>query len=255
MNFYLDFNDRRLPYVYDFLKNDGYKTYIFSDENISKMNTRDVLVLSPAYKWKEETAKKLNDGITIVCGNISSEILDIFNKKQITYFNLMKDENFVLKNAILTAEGMLCDLILNTKTSILESKILVLGGGRVAKSVAVLFNKLGLNFDISMRNELKLVDSQLFCTNIVSWKNYKNKLKQYDVVINTIPANLFNQEDVEKFKDNCIVFELASSKCLQDVKFEKFSYVLCPALPSKYTPESAGKLIYKYLINHIKGEN
>ncbi|MBQ3047986.1 MAG: hypothetical protein IJD48_03115 [Clostridia bacterium] len=255
MTYYLDFNDRRLPYVQSLLKADGVKTDVFSIENLSKIKKEDVIVLSPAYKWNVDEVKKLCSDITVVCGNVNDEVLNIFNTKKITYLNLMKDEDFVFKNAILTAEGMLCDLILYTKKSIFDTKILLLGGGRVSKAVGVLFNKLGLNFDISMRNNEKLIECQLVTKNLVRWTDFKNLLKNYDVVINTIPSQIFNQDDVNKFKDNCIVFELASVKCLQNVVFERFGYVLCPALPSKYTPQTAGELVYQYLVKNIKGDN
>ena len=255
MNFYLDLNDKRLPFVSNLLKEAGENTCVFNFENCTGLNKGDVVVLSPAFKWNEAQAQKLSSEISVVCGKVSEEVLKIFNSKKIKYFNLMSDEDFVLKNAILTAEGTLADIILNTNKSIFDCKILILGSGRVAKAVAVLLSKLGLNFDMTMRDNFKLLESQLVCTNIVEWKDYKSKLKNYDIVINTIPVQLFEESDSQKFKAGSALFELASIKCLQGFEPEHFKYVFCPALPSKYTPESAGKLIYQYLLKNIKGEN
>lgn len=255
MNFYLDLSDKRLPFVSSFLKESGVKSLGFNFESNTQMQEGDVLVLSPAFKWTENQAQKLSNKIKVVCGKVSDEILKIFNSKNIKYFNLMDDEDFVLKNAILTAEGTLADIILNTSKSIFDCSILILGSGRVAKAVAVLFNKLGLKFDMSMRDNFKLLESQLVCTNAVDWKDYKSQLKNYDIVINTIPVKLFDKSDAPNFKAGSVLFELASVKCLQDFEPEHFKYVFCPALPSKYTPESAGKLIYEYLLKNIKGEN
>ena len=255
MNYYLDFNDKRLPFVYQMLIEQGYKAFKLDFENTKSIKKGDVVVLSPAFKWKEENAKALPDEVIVVCGKVSEDVLNILKQKNIKHLNLMKDEDFVLKNAVLTAEGMLADLILNTKKSIFDTTILVLGGGRVAKAVGVLFHQLGLNFDMSMRDDIKLIEGQLYCKKLINWQNYKEKLKNYDVVINTIPAKLFEQDDIKQFKPNSVVFELASIKCLQDVSFDGFSYILCPALPSKYTPESAGKLIFNYLLHNFKGEN
>lgn len=253
MNFYLDFNDKRLPYVYDMLKIKKLNAFKFEFENTLNISKGDVVVLSPAFKWNEELANKLPSDTYIVCGKVSEEILNIFNNKKIKHLNLMSDEDFVLKNAILTAEGMLADLILNIDKSMFDANILVLGGGRVAKAVAVLFNKLGLNFDMSMRDNVKLLEAQLLCKNIINWKVFKDNLKKYDVVINTIPVKIFEKEDLTSFKQNSVLFELASVKCLQD-ESDNFKYILCPALPSKYTPQSAGKLIFDYLLNNFKGE-
>lgn len=159
------------------------------------------------------------------------------------------------------------DLILNTPQSIYNQTILILGGGRVAKAVGLLLFKLGINFDITMRNETKLLEFQLYATNIVNFKNFKKKLKNYDVVINTIPAEIFEKKDENKFKNPSVLFELSSVKCLNDeilyknhlfapfteiVKFnnKNIKYVLSPALPGRYTPHSAGDLIFEYLKNN-----
>ena len=167
---------------------------------------------------------------------------------------MMLNEDFVLKNAALTAEGALCDLILNTSSSIYEQKILIIGSGRVAKAVGYLFLKLGLDFDFSMRNEKEYNLTKLFAKNCYLGEEYKKHLKKYDVIINTVPACIFTQKDVKNFKKNCYVFELASKQCLEGLKIQNINYVLCPALPSKYTEKSAGYLIVELINNYFKKE-
>ena len=136
-----------------------------------------------------------------------------------------------------------------------DQKILIIGSGRVAKAVGYLFYKLDLNFDFAMRNEKEYNLTKLFAKKCFLGEEYKNHLKYYDVVINTVPAVIFNQNDVEKFKNGCYVFELASKQCLEGVKLQNVNYVLCPALPSKYTAKSAAKLIIELIDNYLeKGE-
>lgn len=254
MNFLIDLNDRRLLFVDKELKSLGFKTLLFSQDNFKKLAKGDFIVLSPAYKWNLEMAQKLPNEINIVCGATPQEVKDIFYNKGIKYYNLMENEDFVLKNATLTAEGALADLIFYTKTSIFESNVLILGSGRCAKAMAYLLYKLGVKFDLSMRDEYKLKQSQLLCNKAVPWLQFKASLKDYDAVINTIPVKLFEEGDLPKFKEGSVVLELASKQCLQDLKIEKFNYVLCPALPSKYTPQSAGKLIFDYVQQLLKGD-
>ena len=51
------------------------------------------------------------------------------------------------------------------------------------------------------------------------------------------------------------LFELASKQCLEGLKLQNINYVLCPALPSKYTAKSAAKLIIELIDNYLeKGE-
>jgi len=254
MKFFLDTTDRRLPYVKVQLKKLGYKVEDFDFFDLDYICAGDYIIFSPAFKWTIELAKKIPTNTHVVCGNVDSEVLNIFQNNFIDYLNLMSSEEFVLKNAILTSEGALADMIFYSSKSIFEERTLILGGGRVAKAMACLLHKLGLDFDITMRNPDKLLEAELVAKKCITWESFKDKLCNYDIVINTIPQKLFDENDVEKFKINSSVFELASKQCLEGIKTKDFSYILCPALPSKYTPESAGKLIVDEIIKKFKGE-
>ena len=247
MKFFLDLTDKRLPFVKDYLQQQKKQVEGFNKEDMSYINSGDVIIVSPAFKWNETLVNALPNNITIFAGNISDDYKLTIKNKNIKYINFMTHEDFVLKNATLTAEGFLSDLILNTKSSMFNQQILILGSGRVAKAVGYLFYKLGLTFDFAMRNEKEYNHTKLFARKCFLGDSYKNVLKDYDVVINTIPAVIFNEKDANKFKKDCYVFELASKQCLEGVSTQNFNYVLCPALPSKYTPKTAADLMIEIL--------
>ena len=182
--------------------------------------------------------------------NILGGVYDKKFLEKVRYVDLMSIEDFVIDNAKLTAENFLVDFILNTDSSMYEQKILILGNGRVAKALWYLFLKLGISFDVMMRREDEYNLSKLIANNSYKFGEYESHIGQYDVVINTIPTCLF--KDASRFKENCVVFELASVNCLEDAKGVK--YVLCPALPAKYSPKSAGRLIMNVVENTLKGE-
>ena len=81
MNYYLDFNDKRLPFVYQMLIEQGYKAFKLDFENTKSIKKGDVVVLSPAFKWKEENAKALPDEVIVVCGKVSEDVLNILKQK------------------------------------------------------------------------------------------------------------------------------------------------------------------------------
>ena len=249
-NFYLDLQDRRVQEVAKLLNNRGYNVFDFED-NLINISNNDVCIVSPAYKWKKEILLKIKSGVTVFGSKLQDELKNYVNN--INYISLMDIEDFVIENAKLTAEGFLADLIINTDKSLFEQKILILGNGRVAKTVWYLLYKLGVNFDVSMRRESEFNLSKLIANKSYLGESYKDFLLQYDIVVNTIPAKLFSLEDEKYFKKGSVLFELASKKCLEE-NFEKIKYVLCPALPSKYTPKSAGKLIYNEVIKYLEGE-
>lgn len=247
MKFFLDLTDKRLPFVKDYLQQQKKQVEGFNKEDMSYINSGDVIIVSPAFKWNETLVNALPNNITIFAGNISDDYKLTIKNKNIKYINFMTHEDFVLKNATLTAEGFLSDLILNTKSSMFNQQILILGSGRVAKAVGYLFYKLGLTFDFAMRNEKEYNHTKLFARKCFLGDSYKKALKDYDIVINTIPAVIFDEKDANKFKKDCYVFELASKQCLEGVSTKNFNYVLCPALPSKYTPKTAADLMIEIL--------
>lgn len=245
--YFLGLNDKRIKEVARILESEGKAVYDF-ETNLEKIERGDIVIVSPAYKWKEEIISKLREEILV----FGSKVRDDHKKflEKVRYVDLMSIEDFVIDNAKLTAENFLVDFILNTNSSMYEQKILILGNGRVAKALWYLFLKLGISFDVMMRREDEYNLSKLIANNSYKFDEYESRIGQYDVVINTIPTCLF--KDASRFKENCVVFELASVNCLEDAKGVK--YVLCPALPAKYSPKSAGRLIMNVVKDTLKGE-
>ena len=245
-NYFLDLKDKRLVEVKVMLENIGKNVFDFED-NLSSILSSDVCVVSPSYKWKKEILVSLKNKTTVFGGNVAEDYRNEIER--LNYINLMSSEDFVLKNAKLTAEGFLVDLISNTTKSLYEQNILILGNGRVAKAVWQVLHDLKVNFDTAMRDEKECVLSKLVSNKSFLLKDISLYIQDYDTIINTIPFNIFN--DLSKFKKDANVFELASKNCLEKGDFSQINYILSPSLPAKYMPYSSGKLIFEEL---VKGE-
>lgn len=251
MNFYLDLLDNRLRYLKDKFESAGLEVFEFSS-NVKKVKSGDVVVLSPSYKINVVEAKLLPEKIKLFLFNETTEVAEVLKSKKVEQINFMKNEEFVLENARLTAECIICEILCKTELSLYSMDILILGGGRVAKALGEIFTKLNLNYNFTTieRNELK--ENEIFYTKYIAWDNFKDNLKNYNIVINTIPTKLFTSMDLCKFHKGGYIFEIASKHCLEDGNYIDFNYVLCPALPSKYLPKSAGTLIEKFIKKHIQ---
>ena len=251
MNYFLDLKDNRLQEVSrlikdHFLSGEGAKIFdVF--ENTTKISSGDICVFSPAYKWNQNILEALPKGSIVFGGNMPPELKSQTNK--LIYHNMMEVESFVVGNAKLTAEGFLSKLIEQTNRSIFEEKILIIGSGRVAKALWTMLNKLGVKFDCVMRNPKELALSRLFCDKAFDLAILNEKLPDYSVVINTVPALLF--EGDKSFQSGATLFELASIKCLSG-QASNIKYILCPALPSLFMPKTAGKLIFEVVENSLK---
>ncbi len=246
--FFLQQNDNRTAFIKQKLQEVGNNTFEI-EKDISKMSKDDIVIVTPSYKWTIDTLQKIPQGATVFGGMFREELKEQINK--LDYHNFMLDEDFVLKNATFTAEAFLVDLISNTKLSLFEQKILILGSGRVAKAIWLVLLKLGVNFDLAMRNKSEQNYARLISNKVFQIDDLKSVVGNYDTIINTIPFEIFENYKENNFKKDVTIFELASRKCLNKDNFPHINYIFCPSLPSKYLGDSAGKLMLQFILKTI----
>ncbi len=69
---------------------------------------------------------------------------DVKNKKNINYFDFLKNEKVVWSNAILTAEGLISNIINNTPFALDTAKALIIGFGRCGINTALKLKALNV---------------------------------------------------------------------------------------------------------------
>lgn len=263
MNFFIDISDKRNKYIASELIKMGHIANSIDFENNTYANTenkdtgKDIFIFSPAKKFTLDEAEKISQNSIVFGGNLKDEIKLIFDKKNISYINIMNDESFVIKNAKITAEGVLALLINSTEKSIYENKILILGSGRVGLAIASLFNKLNLLTDLAIFHNDKLAVASFYCNNVIFQNELENVLEKYDVIINTVPSEILRKNHLEKIKENSVILEIASVNCLDKNLLNDFKikYILAPALPQVYSTESAAKIMLECIMKQFKKLN
>ena len=71
------------------------------------------------------------------------------------------------------------------------------------------------------------------------------------MVINTRPFKYIDDMILNKFQNGTLFIETASVECLNKDMVKNFDYFLAPALPTKYTPETAGKFLYERIMGDL----
>lgn len=218
----------------------------------------------------EELFEKIQ-GKTLIAGNIPDYILNenkkikndvggvdhgdphIKNDKRlIEIYDLMKNEPLTIANAISTAEGAIQIAMEETDITIHNSKILILGFGRIGKILAKDLQALGAKVTCEARN-----DSDISWIKAYGYKSLDlnelgrvdgecSVLEKYDIIFNTIPHLILDKEKLEKVSKNCLIIDLASKP--GGVDFEecdklgiKNKWAL--ALPGKVAPVTSAKYI------------
>ena len=250
MKIFLDYLDKRTKFLKTLLND--YKTIEATKDNFLKAEKGDFIIFPPNKKWNEEEINSLPEKITLFCGKVDNCFLETLSEKKIKHINFLDDENFAIENARLTAEGILSLIIENSPRSFFENNILLLGCGRITKSLAMIFAKLGIKFSIACFSENGYFEAHYFCDKNYFEYEFLSDIKNFDIIVNTRPIEFFDEEKMKLIKDDTLFIETASTNCLNEQKAKHFSYLKAPALPQRFCFESASKLLLKKILGEIK---
>lgn len=148
-------------------------------------------------------------GAVIIGGKISAQIKTSAAERGQRCFDYMKCPNFTVKNAAITAEGAVSELMRRARAALCDMRILVVGWGRIGK---LLINKLSALcpavYLMSVNTEARALAAELGCPSLPP-DCPREILHGFDAVINTAPAQVI--PDLTAFKSSCMLLELASA--------------------------------------------
>ena len=189
----------------------------------------------------EELAALLRPGQTLVGGGIPESFSDVCARKQVTVIDLMEDEALARANAALTAEGLLSMLIAQTPFSLTNRRFLILGFGRCGQEIAWLLSGFSA--------ALTAYDHDPKRIGLATLQGFSTDLSlDYDVIINTIPAQVLTGQQLAQLPPHCMLFDIASAPFGFDLKTARelgLALIRCPGIPGAMMPQTAGELIGK----------
>lgn len=189
-------------------------------------------------------------GKTLIAGSINTNLIDEALKRNIKIIDVMKNEELAILNTIATAEGTIQTMISNTKNIIHESNILILGFGRVAKTLAKKLQGLVRNVDCASNNKEELAWIEAFGYNVINLENLVENISKYDIIINTIPAIILNYENMKYIRKDTLLIDLASNPGgidKNEAENEGLKLIHALGLPGKIAPITSAKFIKKII--------
>lgn len=252
------------------------KDSFFANNNIKKIASEKVLI-SELKNMEEKENKKIIigpipysiDGKTlyapfndenininllknkkIIAGKIPSEIAD---KESI---DILKDECFTIKNTVPTAEGAIAKAIELTDININKANVMVLGFGRVGKTLCYKLKNLGANVYAEARKEKDLAWISVFGYNVVPLEKINENICKIDIIFNTIPKLILDKSKLILINENTIIIDLASKPGGIDYESANkmgINAILYSGIPGKiageYEAELIEETIYKKIAN------
>lgn len=265
--------DERQRILYDILSKNGYSPFhINCSEYSGKENMVEdfsaIVFPIPVSKDKtrvftdnkdfvfshKKTFEFIKNESVIFGGGFSFDEKLYFENEGIICHDILQNEPFNVQNAWFTAQGALRLLLDNEKSYIKGKKALITGFGKIGLALSAFLYKMGLDVTACARNDVQLISAYNMGFKTMKFGELKEAVNKFDYIFNTVPFNVFADDDVKNFKEESIYFELASAPFgTKKEYFEKTknTYIFGGSLPGRFLAYSSAELIYEYIVQHI----
>ncbi len=198
------------------------------------------------------------NGRVLIAGAIESEVYNMQLQEDEECFeiiDIMEREELAILNTISTAEGAIELMIANTNKIIHGAEILILGFGRVAKTLANKLQGLSAKVTCAARKDEQFAWIKSYGYNSTDINNLKSELTNFDIIINTVPSEIITSEKLAYIRDDCLLLDLASAPGGIDIKSAKekgIKAIWALALPGKVAPITTAEIIKDTIYNILK---
>lgn len=220
--------------------------FTVDNENINAPYMKDKIPLSSLSLFVKEK------GI-IFSGRTSPYLENYCEKHNIKLINYFNREELAILNAIPTAEATLEIAIRETKRTLFGMKVLLTGYGRISRIMLKYLLALGADVTVVARKAEQIAWATADGAHTISFSQLKEKIKNYQMIINTAPSLIITSELIERLNKNTLIIDLASKSGI-DLKAAKqrgVKAIWALSLPGKSAPVSAGEIIADTILNII----
>ena len=188
----------------------------------------------------------------IIAGKIPEEVADIKS------IDILKNEYFTIRNTVPTAEGAIAKAIELTDINIDKANIMVLGFGRVGKTLCYKLKKLGANVYAEARKERDIAWIDVFGYNAIPLEKINENICKMDMIFNTIPELILDKSKLILMNEKTLIIDLASKPGGTDFESANkmgINAILYSGIPGKIASEYEAELIKEVIYKEIKRKN
>lgn len=260
--------DARSRYLNTYFLEQGFSTYCFGIDSaidkekllsVLRSNIAAVVLPLPATRDGktvnipltgdvlpfEELYAMLSRGTVVFGGMLPKPLSEQFFKQGIRAVDYY-DEEVILQNAVLTAEGAMHVLHAHLDCSLATLHIAIAGYGRVGRAIVEALKVQACTLTVAARREETRREARADGCIAVSVAELQENPAAFDVLINTVPARLFSAETLQKTKPNVLLLEIASAPFGFDFEAAKElgrKAVNAQSLPGKTAPQAAAVIL------------
>jgi len=203
----------------------------------------------------KELINKTKHNSTIYSGIITPFLNQLAKKTNRQLVALFARNDVAILNSIPTAEGALMLAIKHTDITIHNANVLVLGFGRIGKTITRLFSAVGAKVTVLVNKKEDEARVMEMGFHPLLDASLESAIPSQHIVINTIPALILTATLIKKMSSDALIIDLASKPGGTDFTAAKKHNIqtLWPlGLPAKVAPRTAGTIIGKTLLELLK---
>jgi len=158
-------------------------------------------------------------------------------------------------NAALTAQCALLLILQNTHRSLMGQSILITGAGRIGTLLGLQLKALGAEVTLSSRDPVRRAWCAAMGMTALHTHALAHVLPATDMVINTVPAPVLDENALSLLPRNTLLLELASLPGGFDPTAAEamgLRPIMGRGLPGKFTPAGAADLIAETIYKELK---
>lgn len=198
--------------------------------------------------------KKMNKSQLFIAGRITDKIAQLADVYNIYSVDLLEREEMAVLNAIPTAEGAIQIAMEEMPITLHGSNALILGFGRIGKILAKMLHGIGSNVYVEARKYSDLAWIESYGYKPVFITELESYIDRANVIFNTIPSIVLDENLLRKVNKDCLLIDLASKP--GGIDFEKakemgLKTIWALSLPGKVAPVTAAKFIKDTISNII----
>ncbi len=186
----------------------------------------------------------------ILAGGECPALTSLCEQHSLRLVNYFASETLTLRNAALTAEAAVSLLVQSSDGSLLGSRVLIIGYGRISRELARRLTAFGADCTIAARRREAQAEARLHGYTAFSTEEIPAHTADFDYIANTVPAPLFSEPDFAAMRPGCVFIELASLPNTPPPA-PHVRYIHAPGLPGRYSPKKAGEYIAEELLRYL----
>ena len=268
--------DKRLFYLANELRNDGFTVYTVGNEwgstDIDEaLENADVAVLpfpvSPdgvylnsqnggeirlTYLFEKISEHNVKQ---VFGGAVSAAVLKIAESYRVIICDYGKMETVALKNALCTSEGAIQIAFEKLPVTLHSSPITVLGYGRIGRILSCELKALGARVSAVARKNEDIAKMQIDGIKPYSFNDLRDAVSGSVLIYNTVPYPVLDKNILLSLKNNPLIIDLASAPGGVDRSAAEalgINVIWALSLPGKVAPKSAALIIKEEILRALK---